>query len=67
MLRVVLASNNRGKLVEMTALLAPYQVQVLPLAQFTTSRRETATLSRNALLKHGMLAVRIAAIADDSA
>jgi XTP/dITP diphosphohydrolase len=70
MLRVVLASNNRGKLAEMTALLAPYQVQVLPLAQFTNEAVEETgdTFSANALLKarHASQVSGLPAIADDS-
>jgi XTP/dITP diphosphohydrolase len=70
MLRVVLASNNRGKLAEMTALLAPYQVQVLPLAQFTNEAVEETgdTFIANALLKarHASQVSGLPAIADDS-
>jgi XTP/dITP diphosphohydrolase len=70
MLRVVLASNNRGKLAEMTALLAPYQVQVLPLSQFTNEAVDETgdTFIANALLKarHAAQVSRLPAIADDS-
>jgi XTP/dITP diphosphohydrolase len=70
MLRVVLASNNRGKLAEMTALLAPYQVQVLPLSQFTNEAVDETgdTFIANALLKarHASQVSGLPAIADDS-
>jgi XTP/dITP diphosphohydrolase len=70
MLRVVLASNNRGKLAEMTALLAPYQVEVLPLSQFTNEAVEETgdTFIANALLKarHASQVSGLPAIADDS-
>jgi XTP/dITP diphosphohydrolase len=70
MLRVVLASNNRGKLAEMTALLVPYQVQVLPLSQFTNEAVEETgdTFIANALLKarHASQVSGLPAIADDS-
>jgi XTP/dITP diphosphohydrolase len=70
MLRVVLASNNRGKLAEMTALLAPYQVEVLPLSQFTNEAIEETgdTFIANALLKarHAAQVSGLPAIADDS-
>src|SRR5690349_11714010 len=70
MLRVVLASNNRGKLAEMSALLAPYQVQVLPLSQFTNEAVDETgdTFIANALLKarHAAQLSGLPAIADDS-
>ena len=70
MLRVVLASNNRGKLAELTALLAPYQVQVLPLSRFTNEAVEETgdTFIANALLKarHASQVSGLPAIADDS-
>ncbi|MBC7983087.1 MAG: RdgB/HAM1 family non-canonical purine NTP pyrophosphatase [Candidatus Obscuribacterales bacterium] len=70
MARVVLASNNRGKLAELAELLAPHHVAVLPLSQFTTeSAEETGdSFVANALLK-ARYAARVAglpAIADDS-
>jgi len=70
MLRVVLASNNRGKLAEMTALLAPLNAQVLPLAEFTREAVEETgtTFVANALLKahHASRVSGLPAIADDS-
>jgi len=70
MLRVVLASNNRGKLAEMSALLAPLNAQILPLAEFTREAVEEtgATFVANALLKanHASRVSGLPAIADDS-
>lgn len=70
MLRVVLASNNRGKLKEMAALLAPYRVEVLPLSAFTQDAVEETgdTFIANALLKarHASQLSGLPAIADDS-
>jgi len=67
---IVLASNNRGKLAELTAQLAPYRVTLHPLARFIqASPDETGTTFRdNALLKarHAAGAARLPAIADDS-
>ncbi len=67
---VVLASGNRGKLAELSQILAPYRVSVRPLSQFThESAEETgSTFQANALLK-ARFAARVAqlpAIADDS-
>jgi XTP/dITP diphosphohydrolase len=70
MLRVVLASNNRGKLAELSALLAPYRIEVLPLSEFTPdSVEETGTtFIDNAVLKARYAAEKsgLPAIADDS-
>jgi XTP/dITP diphosphohydrolase len=70
MLRLVLASNNRGKLKEMAALLAPYRVEVLPLSAFTHDAVEETgdTFIANALLKarHAAHMSGLPAIADDS-
>jgi XTP/dITP diphosphohydrolase len=67
---IVLASNNRGKLTELSQILAPYRLTVYPLSKFTReSAEETgATFHDNALLK-ARFAARLAqlpAIADDS-
>jgi XTP/dITP diphosphohydrolase len=67
---IVLASNNRGKLAEFAKLLAPYDVEVLPLSRFAREGAdETGTTFRdNALLKarHASRLARLPAIADDS-
>lgn len=68
--RVVLATGNPGKLREMRAILAPLQVEVVPLTEFTGQGAEESgtTFAANALLK-ARFAARVsglAAIADDS-
>ena len=67
---IVLASNNRGKLAEFAALLAPYDVDVLPLSQFAREGAEETgdTFHANALLKarHASRLAGLPAIADDS-
>ena len=67
---IVLASNNRGKLLELTEILAPFRVTIHPLSQFSEeSAEETgSTFHANALLKarFAARASGLAAIADDS-
>src|SRR5262245_33358201 len=69
-MRVVLATNNPGKLREFAALLAPLAIQVLPQSQFTPVAAEETGLSfvENAMLKarHAARAAGLPAIADDS-
>lgn len=69
-MRVVLATNNSGKIRELQALLAPLQMEVLPKSQFTSEEvAETGTtFVENALIKarHAARASGLAAIADDS-
>ena len=69
-MRVVLATNNRGKLQELQALLTPLGIEVLPQSQFTTVAVEETGLSfvENAILKarHAARASGLPAIADDS-
>jgi XTP/dITP diphosphohydrolase len=69
-MRVVLATNNPGKLKELNALLAPLAIDVVPQAQFTEVAAEETGLSfvENAILKarHAARAARLPAIADDS-
>lgn len=69
-MRVVLATGNRGKLIELQALLAPMGMEVVPQSQFTTVAVEETGLSfvENALLKarHAAHASGLPAIADDS-
>ena len=68
--RLVLATGNAGKLREMREILAPWQVEVRSLAEFTTaSAAETGlTFVENALLKARFAAAAsgLPAIADDS-
>ncbi len=68
--RLVLATGNAGKLREMREILAPWQVDVRSLAEFTASAADETGLTfvENALLK-ARFAARVAglpAIADDS-
>lgn len=69
-MRVVLATNNAGKLRELQALLAPLAFEVLPKSQFTQEEvAETGTsFVENALIKarHAARAAKLPAIADDS-
>lgn len=69
-MRVVLATNNAGKLRELQALLAPLKYEVLPKSQFTGEEvAETGTsFVENALIKarHAARASGLPAIADDS-
>lgn len=68
--RVVLATGNAGKLREMRDILAPWQVDVRPLADFTLGSAEETGLSfvENAILKarFAARASGLPAIADDS-
>lgn len=68
--RLVLATGNAGKLREMREILAPWQVEVRSLAEFTAeSAAETGlTFVENALLKARFAAAAsgLPAIADDS-
>lgn len=67
---VILASDNRGKLSEIQALLAPYRVRVLPQTAFAIPKIEETcpTFVENALRKarHAASFTGLAAIADDS-
>lgn len=68
--RLVLASNNAGKLKEFAGLLAPYGVEVLPQAALQISEAEEPypTFVENALAKarHASRASGLPALADDS-
>jgi len=68
--RLVLASNNAGKLKEFSGLLAPYGVEVLPQAVLQISEAEEPypTFIENALTKarHASRASGLPALADDS-
>jgi XTP/dITP diphosphohydrolase len=69
-MRIVLATNNPGKLKELQDLLAPLAVEVLPQAAFTHESIEETGLSfvENAILKarHAAEHAGLPAIADDS-
>jgi len=69
-MRVVLATNNPGKLRELRELLAPLSIEILPQAQFTKESVEETGLSfvENAILKarHAAKHSGLPAIADDS-
>jgi XTP/dITP diphosphohydrolase len=68
--RLVLATGNAGKLREMRAILAPWQVELLPLSDFTTESPAETGISfvENAILKARFAAQvsGLPAIADDS-
>ncbi|MBN8442110.1 MAG: RdgB/HAM1 family non-canonical purine NTP pyrophosphatase [Thauera sp.] len=68
--RLVLASNNAKKAVEMQALLAPLGIEVIPQSALGVSEAEEphATFVENALAKarHAAAATGLPAIADDS-
>lgn len=69
-MRVVLATNNKGKIRELQALLTPLQMEVLPKSHFTQEEvAETgSTFMENALIKarHAAKASGLPAMADDS-
>lgn len=69
-MRIVLATNNPGKLREFRELLAPLGFDVQPLANYTSLNADETGLSfiENAILKarHASLAANLPAIADDS-
>lgn len=70
MRKVVLASGNKGKLVELAAILQQKDVELLPQSEFSVSDADETGLSfvENALIKarHACLATGLPAIADDS-
>lgn len=69
-MRLVLATNNSGKLREFRELLSPLGFEIEPLAQFTRVNADETGLSfiENAILKarHAAAAANLPAIADDS-
>lgn len=69
-MRVVLASNNAGKIRELQQLLAPLDIEVLPQSHFDVPSVEETGLSfvENAILKarHAAMHAQLPAIADDS-
>jgi XTP/dITP diphosphohydrolase len=68
--RTVLASANPGKLRELTQLLAPFTLELVPQAELgvTSVEESGTTFVDNALLKarHAAAATQLAALADDS-
>lgn len=68
--RLVLASDNRGKLRELAALLAPLGIEVLPQRDFGVAPADEphATFVENALAKarHAATSTGLPALADDS-
>lgn len=69
-MKIVLASNNKGKLREFTRLLAPLQIEVHPQGEFNMPAAEEpfGTFIENCLLKarHASKITGLPAIADDS-
>lgn len=69
-MRVVLATQNAGKLAEFAALLVPLQLELVALSQFSSVSPEETGLSfvENAILKarHAAQLTGLPAIADDS-
>ncbi|OGT47083.1 MAG: non-canonical purine NTP pyrophosphatase, RdgB/HAM1 family [Gammaproteobacteria bacterium RIFCSPHIGHO2_12_FULL_41_15] len=69
-MRVVIASSNRGKLREITQLLSPYKLEIIPQSAFNlTAIEETGgTFIENAILKarHAAKHSGLPAFADDS-
>jgi XTP/dITP diphosphohydrolase len=70
MKKLVLASNNPGKIREIAALLAPLQIEVLPQSQFGVGEAQEPhdTFIENALAKarHAARHTGLPALADDS-
>ena len=70
MKQLVLASNNSGKIREISAILAPLAIEVIPQAQFNIPEADEphGTFIENALAKarHASAASGLPALADDS-
>ena len=70
MKKLVIASNNQGKLDEIQALLAPLEIEVLPQSVFNVAEAAEphCTFIENALAKarHASLLTGLPALADDS-
>lgn len=70
MVNVVLASNNAGKIREFSAILAPFNITIIPQSEFNVPEIEEtgATFIENALLKarHASKLTGLPAIGDDS-
>ena len=70
LMRIVVASNNDGKIREIRAILAPLGIDVAPQSQFGVTEAEEphGTFIENALAKarHAAIATGMPALADDS-
>ncbi len=70
MQRIVLASGNEGKLVELQAILSEKQIELVPQSEFSISEADETGLSfvENAIIKarHACSKTGLPAIADDS-
>lgn len=70
MKKIVIASNNSGKLKEFCHLLEPLEIQVLPQSEFNVTEAEEpySTFVENALAKarHASICTGLPALADDS-
>lgn len=68
--KIVLASGNRGKLKEFSAILAPLNIDVMPQSDFAVTDAEETGLSfvENAIIKarHAARVTGLPALADDS-
>lgn len=68
--QLVLASNNQGKIAELSALLSPHQIEIIPQSQFNIEDIEETgtTFVENAILKakHAAKMSGLPALADDS-
>lgn len=68
--KIVLATSNKGKLAELSQLLAPLQLSIVPQSELGVSDADETGLSfvENAILKarHAALVTGLPAIADDS-
>lgn len=68
--QIVLATSNKGKVAELSAMLAPFGTDILPQSHFSVSDAEETGLTfiENAIIKarHAASATGLPAIADDS-
>jgi XTP/dITP diphosphohydrolase len=68
--KIVLATANKGKVAELSQMLAPYQYQIVPQTELGVTDADETGLSfiENAILKarHAALVTGLPAIADDS-
>jgi XTP/dITP diphosphohydrolase len=68
--KIVLATGNKGKVAELSQMLAPLQYQIVPQSELAVSDADETGLTfiENAIIKarHAALATGLPAIADDS-
>ncbi|MDP2713881.1 RdgB/HAM1 family non-canonical purine NTP pyrophosphatase [Rheinheimera sp.] len=68
--KIVLATGNKGKVAELSQMLAPFQYQIVPQSELAVSDADETGLTfiENAIIKarHAALATGLPAIADDS-